>query len=631
MAATRKCRPVDGDWMPVLLAASPGAPDPNLRTPLMDPLPAASADAVLDTPAATAPTPASGSGFRMAYQPIVRLRDRSVAGHEALMRPDDGRSPLALLEAARHRRTLGELETRAVEAAVRAFDFATGGRLLLNLSANALLRGAVRSGEVLRALQGSGQDLSRFVVEITERDIVEDAKGLAHVLGFLRAAGARVALDDFGNGHSNFELWHELLPEFVKIDRYLVDGLSESPGKLAVVRALVQVADSYGTELIAEGVERIEDLRLLQDLGIPYVQGYLLGRPAFHTTTTVPAELEALGHGKTPVWPRSGRPSGIRRVTAEHMLVEAPSIQVDSTNNDAEAIFRANPELNAIPVLDAQQRPVGLINRRVFNERMAIPFARELIGKKPCTVHMHASPVLCDVGQSIDEMSQILLGEDQRYLHDGFIVTEHGRYRGVGAGEALVRRVTELRIEAARYANPLTLLPGNIPITEHINRLLESGRAFVACYCDLDNFKPYNDQYGYFRGDRMIQLVASVITAHVDPQWDFVGHVGGDDFVILMQSEDWLARCQAIVADFNQGALSLFDAREVARGMLEGEDRSGRQASFPLTTLTIGIVPSDATRFEGAEAIASCAAGAKREAKRLKRGVHVMPGVPAPA
>ena len=72
---------------------------------------------------------------------------------------------------------------------------------------------------------------------------------------------------------------------------------------------------------------------------------------------------------------------------------------------------------------------------------------------------------------------------------------------------ALVRRVTELRIDAARYANPLTQLPGNIPITEHVRRLVETGQGFVACYCDLNHFKPYNDQYGYFLGDRMIQLV----------------------------------------------------------------------------------------------------------------------------
>lgn len=119
--------------------------------------------------------------------------------------------------------------------------------------------------------------------------------------------------------------------------------------------------------------------------------------------------------------------------------------------------------------------------------------------------------MLCDVRRSVDEMSQILLGEDQRCLYDGVIITDNGRYRGVDTGEALVRRVTELRIDAARYANPLTQLAGDIPITAHVRRLAETGQGFGACDCDLNHCKPCNAPYGYFLGDRMIQLVASTL------------------------------------------------------------------------------------------------------------------------
>jgi diguanylate cyclase (GGDEF)-like protein len=237
---------------------------------------------------------------------------------------------------------------------------------------------------------------------------------------------------------------------------------------------------------------------------------------------------------------------------------------------------------------------------------------------------MHASPIMADMAQSIDAMSEILLGEDQRYLSDGFIITRDGRYAGVGSGEALVRRVTELRIEAARYANPLTSLPGNIPIAEHIARLIDARQPFVAAYCDLNHFKPYNDQYGYFRGDRMIQLVAGTLLRHVEPRWDFVGHVGGDDFVVLLQSDDWERRCRDVVVEFNAACRALFDEADLARGVLEGEDRAGRYATFPLTTLTIGVVRVQPGRFASAEEVASRAAAAKRRAKQLNRGLHVL-------
>ncbi|SEL65108.1 diguanylate cyclase/phosphodiesterase [Pseudoxanthomonas sp. GM95] len=566
----------------------------------------------------------AGTDFGMVFQPIVRLDTQRVVAHEALMRPHDGQSPLALLDAARDLGRLGELETLAVRSATSSFDFASGGLLFVNLSVHAVLQNPRRPQQVLESLQSSGHDLRRFVIEITERDIVEDSGRLAHALGFLRAAGVRIALDDFGNGHSNFELWHELAPEFVKLDRYLVHRIAESGGRLSIVKALVQVAESLGTELVAEGVEDGQDLRIVQDLGIPYAQGYLLGRPNAQIALQASSEAFRTEGGKLPVMPRSARPNSFRRITAEHLMIEAPCLRDDASNTDAEQLFRNNPQLPALPVVDGHGVPLGLLNRRVFNERMAMPFARELSGRKPCTLHMHTAPVVCDVGQSIDAMSEILLGEDQRYLSDGFIIVEGGRYRGVGASEALVRRVTELRIEAARYANPLTLLPGNIPITEHIGRLLEGKQEFAAAYCDLNSFKPFNDQYGYFRGDRMIQLVATTLARHADPRWDFVGHVGGDDFVVLLQSEDWQARCERVVAEFNAAAMALFDPEDVARGVLEGEDRSGRYATFALTTLAIGVVHPLPGQFTSAEEIASLAASAKRQAKRQQRGVFVL-------
>ncbi|MDR7070984.1 EAL domain-containing protein (putative c-di-GMP-specific phosphodiesterase class I)/GGDEF domain-containing protein [Pseudoxanthomonas japonensis] len=586
---------------------------PMLVSPLPDSL-----DALLD--GALRP-----GGLRALFQPIVRLEDRQVVAHEGLMRHAHADvPPLRLLDRARTAGRLGELETHAARTLVQAFDFDRGGRLLINLSAHAILQGALRPQQVIESLHATGRDLSRFVIEITERDIVEDVDRLADALGYLRAAGIRIALDDFGNGHSNFELWHELGPEYVKIDRYLVHQIAQSPGRLSIVRALVQVADSLGTDLIAEGVERMQDLAIIQDLGIRFAQGYLLGRPNAAVTETAAEEVRQAIREKLPVWPLNGRRSAFPRVTAAHLLIEAPSISDQACNFDAEQLFRQHPQLPALPVVDHEGRPQGLINRRVFNERMAVPFARELLGRKPCIKLMHESPIMADVSQSIDAMSEILLGEDQRYLSDGFIITRDGRYAGVGTGEALVRRVTELRIEAARYANPLTLLPGNIPIAEHIARLIEARQSFMAAYCDLNHFKPYNDQYGYFRGDRMIRLVASTLTKHADPRWDFVGHVGGDDFVVLFQSDDWDRRCREMVGEFNAASRALFDDADVARGVLEGEDRAGRYATFPLTTLTIGATHVEPGRFSTAEEVASQAAAAKRHAKRLNVGLHVL-------
>ena len=120
----------------------------------------------------------------------------------------------------------------------------------------------------------------------------------------------------------------------------------------------------------------------------------------------------------------------------------------------------------------------------------------------------------------------------------------------------------------------------------------------------------------------MIQLVADTLLRHIQPNLDFLGHVGGDDFVVLFQSDDWAVRCDRVVGEFNAAALQLFDKRDVERGMLECEDRSGRPAIFPLSTLSIGVAPIQVGRYLHAEEVASFAAAAKRRAKR--NGVLVL-------
>lgn len=238
-------------------------------------------------------------------------------------------------------------------------------------------------------------------------------------------------------------------------------------------------------------------------------------------------------------------------------------------------------------------------------------------------MHINSAPRLIERNHNVDELIGILTSTDQRYLSDGFIVTDNGRYAGLGTGDQLVRSVMETRIEAARHANPLTFLPGNIPITQRIERLLAAQTPFVACYADLNHFKPFNDQYGYWRGDEMIRLVARLAQANCDPLRDFVGHVGGDDFIILYQSADWEFQCQRIVEAFALAAVDLFDVPAREAGGIEAEDRHGVQRFFPLTTISIGAVNVAPGLFYSAEQVASEAARAKHDAKMRGQGLLI--------
>lgn len=268
-----------------------------------------------------------------------------------------------------------------------------------------------------------------------------------------------------------------------------------------------------------------------------------------------------------------------------------------------------------------QEKPVALINRAQFMNEYSKLYYREVWGRKSCEIHANFQPRLIEREHCVDELVGILTSQDQRYLTDGFIVTENGRYVGLGTGDQLVRSVTETRIEAARHANPLTFLPGNIPISQHMERLIRKQVRFVACYADLNNFKPFNDYYGYWRGDEMLRLLARLAMLQCDSQRDFLGHVGGDDFILLFQSSDWRARSERLVEDFNTQARGLFDEAARLAGGIEAEDRHGIPRFFPCTTVSIGAVAIDGSRVSRAEDVANLAALAKHDAKRAGAGL----------
>ena len=562
------------------------------------------------------------------FQPIVDLRNGSVFAHEALIRGVEGSALFgadALFQAARRENLLFEFELYCIGVALEGWGrLQEPGRLFVNISADALVDVVQRLGcSKLVSVVRSFRVLPRMLVlELTEHERVNNMDQLIEVVGEVRAAGLSFALDDFGDGRSSLRLWSQVKPEIVKIDKYFTKDISSHADNLQTLQALKQIATIFGTQLVAEGIETKDDLRVLRDLDLAYGQGYLLGRPQLLPRVKAKdLAMEVLNDTLVSIFPASGRVSrsGVLRGLA---VQQAPCADIHTTNDQLSVLFLQNPELHSIAVVD-QGRPLALVNRHQFMTHYATQYYREVHGRKPCLANANHAPRLVERDHNVDELVGILTSQDQRYLTEGFIVTENGRYIGLGTGEQLVRSVTEVRLEAARHANPLTFLPGNIPISQHIERLMDADADFVACYADLNHFKPFNDHYGYWRGDEMIRLVAKLALAHCDAKRDFVGHVGGDDFIFLFQSSDWVLRCEAIVQEFAERALALFDDAARQAGGIYAEDRQGVARFFPFTTLSIGAVRIQRGQYGHAEEVANAAALAKHDAKMHGAGLHV--------
>lgn len=173
--------------------------------------------------------------------------------------------------------------------------------------------------------------------------------------------------------------------------------------------------------------------------------------------------------------------------------------------------------------------------------------------------------------------------------------------------------------QAQREANPLTGLPGNLAIEREVQRRLAGSDRFGAMYLDIDRFKSFNDHYGYSRGDRAISFLAHVLCEAVDGQGepgDFVGHVGGDDFLVICRSDRAEAIAHAVVEAFTVGVGDLHDADDLAAGHLETVTRTGEIERLPLITLTVALIPDVAGRYDHPAALSDALAELKAHGKR---------------
>lgn len=190
--------------------------------------------------------------------------------------------------------------------------------------------------------------------------------------------------------------------------------------------------------------------------------------------------------------------------------------------------------------------------------------------------------------------------------------------------EELVARVkTHLtRTASDLSANPLTKLPGNIPLVKALEKCLSQGHLFAVLYLDLSNFKAFNDKYSYLRGDKVLRITAQIILKAVKEKGnpdDFIGHIGGDDFIAITSPDKVDALCRSIIKNFDQEIPNLYDEEDRKRKHIITKDRLNKTTKFPLMTISIGVVTNKSRKFASPAEISDVGAELKKYAK-LKKG-----------
>ena len=190
-----------------------------------------------------------------------------------------------------------------------------------------------------------------------------------------------------------------------------------------------------------------------------------------------------------------------------------------------------------------------------------------------------------------------------------------------------IKNITRL-LSVNRTVSPLTGLPGNVQIQTELKKRLLRKETFQVLYLDLDNFKAYNDVYGFLNGDEIIKLTAKIITKNIHALEEsdvFVGHIGGDDFVAIIDGDVQHDKiCQDIIAEFDKEIVKFFNDTDIERGYIEVCNRKGIIEEFPLTSISIGVVVADKKRFSNTLEIGEIGAQVKHVAKTTMGSSYVI-------
>ncbi|MDN5312650.1 MAG: hypothetical protein PWQ68_1623 [Thermoanaerobacteraceae bacterium] len=559
---------------------------------------------------------------RTVFQPIISMKTGEILGYEALSRGPKGsplESPLELFAAAEKYHMLFALERVCREKALmNAGNIKNGYKIFININPYVIYDPEFKGGVTRSLMESLNFAQKDVVIELTERASIQDFKGFRSALEHYTEQGYKIAIDDTGAGYSGLQSIVSITYNYIKIDRSLIENIDKDPVKQALLDAFIKFAKRIESMVIAEGIETLEEMETLIDLGVDYGQGYIIARPSENFTYEFPI-VEYIHRKNNRKKHYSSDPT-IRQI-AQRGIVVSP----DTLTSVVAKMFEKNDSLNAIVVLEGV-KPIGLVMREKLYSRLGTQFGYAVFMGRPIKLVMDKSPLIVETDCPLSEVSQKAMERNLANIYDCIIVTKNGDYFGIVTIRNLLDKFTKLQIEQAKNLNPLTNLPGNPVIEKQITDRLEAKEIFSVLYIDIDNFKPYNDRYGYKKGDEVIKFTADVLKKVVNEQGgeeDFIGHIGGDDFVIVTSPEKDELISKNIIERFDSGILQFYSEEDKKKGYIITKDRQGYLTQKPLSSISIAIVSNKNRRLENHLQISEIAAELKEYAKNQQGSTFV--------
>ncbi len=555
------------------------------------------------------------------FQPIVSLNTGEVFSYEALTRISSSYDDIGIEElfhTAENTNKVWELEILCRQKALEKFALSRcESNLFLNVNPNIIADSKFKAGVTHQSLQDLGLSQNKITFEITERVSIQNKEIFRDAINYYKTQNYGIAIDDVGSGFSGLNTIIEMKPLFIKLDKFLIENIHIDHTKLIMCRAMVDFCKQANIKIIAEGIEKEEELEELIELGVDYGQGYFLGRP--HTE---PQDIEA--EKKRFILNKKGKDfvNSVRTSIYPTVKTVCRKGQIFAPEESSKYIYEKlqnNPDITEFTIIE-NNKPIGFMTRHDLNTVLGGRYGYSIFSKKNIAELLQKNFLSVNVDMAVDQVAKLAMQRGHDQLYHPVVVEKNEEYYGIATIKDLLSICTKAEIHAALHANPLTKLPGNLLIEKELEKRLFGKKSYAITYYDLDNFKAYNDAYGFENGDLMLLMFSDILKTSAKKN-EFIGHIGGDDFIVMADYgyKQSVQFCEEIIAIFTQELNKLYNDEDLDRGYIVSKNRNGITENFPMVSVSIAGVTSNGKRYANLDDFSRDVAFLKKSSK-IKEG-----------
>jgi diguanylate cyclase (GGDEF)-like protein len=559
-----------------------------------------------------------------AFQPIVNIHTGACFGFEALMRniEEAGFNSIAdVFDTVNQDHMLHQVDLFLRRKALNKYIQIEGyqfTKLFYNLDNRLFDSVDYQPGNTCKTLAEMGIPMANICFEISERHELDNVKEKAEILNQYRQQGYKIAVDDCGTGFSGLQILYYTKPDYIKIDRFFIKDIENDPEKRLLVSMIVNIAHIMGSIVIAEGVETIQEYYSCKSIGCDLLQGFLVHKPELDVSKL------RLNYNCINLLRRIDRRN---KTVGDKSLIKAEIKYIDPVQYQTDLlevfeIFRSNKVDQFIPVINEHEEPMGVIRELAIKDFAYSKYGRSLLENKSFQkkISDHLSKfAVADIHSTVEKILEIYSMNEEM---EGILIVDNMKYTGFLSAHSMLKILNEKNLAIARDQNPLSKLPGNTMIYAYVsNALQDFNLTYHLIYFDFDNFKAYNDKYGFRFGDRIILLFAEILKKKMQASHMFIGHVGGDDFfagISGVSTFEAIDTAKQIASEFESNVKGFYDEDAMKSGFIMGKDRNGKKKKMPLLTVSTVLIelPAMIHRIYSPEEVSNFIANLKKEAKR---------------